>query len=132
MKLKKLRSLVAGLGSSPIQSYDSTESAMFEYFDRNLLMVSDEKKFKFRNVIPVDRYGYVRTDILFREKRSGEWKTVKTFPFQKDEIWVKLTGISTELFWLKKVRERPEFRWEFMMKKWFTKKIIRTEYYLKV
>lgn len=76
----------------PIQSYDSTQSAMIEYFDKNHTMISDEKKFKFRNVIPVNRYGDVRADILFQEKRSGEWKTVKSFPFQKDEIWVKLSG----------------------------------------
>ncbi|SKB77147.1 energy transducer TonB [Dyadobacter psychrophilus] len=79
--------------TAPIPSYDSTQSAMIEYFDRNHIMVSDDKKFKFRNVIPVDRYGDVRADILFQEKRGGEWKTVKTFPFQKDEIWVKLTGV---------------------------------------
>ena len=76
----------------PIPSYDSTQSAMIEYFDKNLTMVSDEKKFKFRNVIPVNRYGDVRADILFQEKRGGEWKTVKTFPFEQDEIWVNLTG----------------------------------------
>lgn len=77
----------------PIASYDSSQSAMIEYFDKNHMMVSDEKKLKFRNVIPVNRYGDVRADILFQEKRSGEWKTVKTFPFQKEEIWVKLTGL---------------------------------------
>lgn len=75
-----------------IPSYDSTQSAMIEYFDKNLIMISDVKKFKFRNVIPVDRYGDVRADILFQEKRGGDWKTVKTFTFRKDEIWVKLTG----------------------------------------
>lgn len=67
---------------------DSAQNAMIEYFDKNHTMVSDEKKFKFRNVIPVNRYGDVRADILYQEKRGGEWKTVKTFPFQKDEIWV--------------------------------------------
>lgn len=77
----------------PIPSYDSAENAMVEYFDKNYLMVSDEKKFKYRNVIPVDRYGNVRADILFQEKRGGDWKIVKTFPFQKDEIWVKLSGV---------------------------------------
>jgi len=76
----------------PIPSYDSTENAMIEYFDKNHMMVSVEKKFKFRNVIPVNRYGDVRADILFQERRSGDWKTVKTFPFQKEEIWVQLTG----------------------------------------
>ncbi|QRR00023.1 energy transducer TonB [Dyadobacter sandarakinus] len=78
--------------TAPIPSYDATQSAMVEYFDKNQNMVSDEKKFKFRNVIPVDTYGDVRADILFQEKRGGEWKTVKTFPFQKEEIWVKLSG----------------------------------------
>jgi hypothetical protein len=53
----------------PIPSYDSTQRAMVEYFDKNQTMVADEKKFKFRNVIPVDRYGDVRADILFQEKR---------------------------------------------------------------
>lgn len=78
--------------TAPIPSYDSTQNAMIEYFDKNQMLVSDEKRHKFRNIIPVDRYGDVRADILFQEKRGGEWKTVKTFPFQKDEIWVKLTG----------------------------------------
>jgi outer membrane biosynthesis protein TonB len=78
--------------TAPIPSYDGRQSAMIEYFDKNQMIVSDEEKSKFRNVIPVDRYGDVRADILFQEKRGGEWKTVKTFPFQKDEIWVKLLG----------------------------------------
>jgi len=78
--------------TSPIPAYDSAQNAMIEYFDRNYVMVSDEKKFKYRNVIPVDQYGDVRSDILFQEKRNGDWKTVKAFPFQKNEIWVKLSG----------------------------------------
>jgi antitoxin component YwqK of YwqJK toxin-antitoxin module len=78
--------------TSPIPSYDSAQNAMIEYFDKNHTMVSDEKKFKFRNVIPVDRYGDVRADIMYQEKRGVEWKTLKSFPFQKDEIWVNLSG----------------------------------------
>jgi hypothetical protein len=78
--------------TAPIPSYDSSQNAMIEYFDKNQAMVADEKKFKFRNVIPVNRYGDVSADILFQEKRGGDWKTVKTFPFRKEEIWVKLSG----------------------------------------
>lgn len=78
--------------TTPIPAYDSVQNAMIEYFDKNYLMVSDEKKFKYRNVIPVDQFGDVRADILFQEKRGGEWKTVQAFPFQKNEIWVKLAG----------------------------------------
>ncbi|KAA6438305.1 hypothetical protein FEM33_16540 [Dyadobacter flavalbus] len=78
--------------TAPIPAYDSARHAMIEYFDKNYQMVSDEKKFRYRNIIPVDRYGDVRADILFQEKRSGDWKTVKAFPFVKNEIWVQLSG----------------------------------------
>ncbi len=76
----------------PIQEFDSTENAIIEYFDKNNVLTSDPKKFKFRNIIPVDSLGFVRDNILYEELRLDKWKTVKTIPFEKKEIWAHVSG----------------------------------------
>jgi hypothetical protein len=79
--------------TNPIPEFDSTENALIEYFDKNnVLIPNDPKKNKFRNVIPVDERGFVKSDILFQELRSGNWKTNFTLPFQKKEMWVRISG----------------------------------------
>lgn len=72
--------------------FDSTENAIQEYFDKNNILTTDKNKYKFRNMIPVDERGYVRSDILYQESRSGKWKTLRTIPFKKTEFWAKISG----------------------------------------
>ncbi len=78
--------------TNPMPEYDSTENAIIEYFDKDNLLTRDSKKYKFRNVIPVDERGFVRDDILYEELRLGKWKTVVKIPFEKKEIWAKVSG----------------------------------------
>ena len=81
--------------TSPIPEFDSTENAIIEYFDKNNVSTTDAKKFKFRNVIPVDTRGFVRDNILYEELRLDQWKTVKIIPFEKKEIWAHVSGTFT-------------------------------------
>lgn len=78
--------------TNPMPEYDSTENAIIEYLDKDNLMTRDSKKYKFRNVIPVDERGFVRDDILYEELRLGKWKTIVKIPFEKKEIWAKISG----------------------------------------
>ncbi|GLU56264.1 energy transducer TonB [Dyadobacter frigoris] len=78
--------------TNPMPEFDSTENALIEYFDKNnILIPNDQRKNKFRNVIPVDERGFVRGDILFQEFRLGKWKTNLTLPFEKKKIWTKIS-----------------------------------------
>ena len=78
--------------TNPMPEYDSTENSFIEYLDKDNLLTRDAKKYKFRNVIPVDERGFVRDDILYEELRLGKWKTVVKIPFEKKEIWATVSG----------------------------------------
>ncbi|MBE9465776.1 energy transducer TonB [Dyadobacter subterraneus] len=78
--------------TNPMPEYDSTQNALIEYFDKNNVETTNPEKFKFRNVIPVDERGFVSGDILFQELRLGNWKTNLSLPFEKKEIWAKVSG----------------------------------------
>ncbi|WP_159475565.1 TonB family protein [Dyadobacter sp. 3J3] len=81
--------------TNPMPEYDSTSNAIIEYLDKDNLLTRDPKKFKFRNVIPVDVRGFVRDDILYEELRLGKWKTVVKIPFEKKEMWATVSGSAT-------------------------------------
>jgi len=78
--------------TNPMPEFDSTENAIVEYFDKNNLRTVDVKKYKFRNFIPTDHLGYVRSDILYQELKSDKWKTLITIPFSKKEIYAHIFG----------------------------------------
>jgi len=78
--------------TNPMPEFDSTENAIVEYFDKNNLRTADVKKYKFRNFIPTDHLGYVRSDILYQELKSDKWKTLITIPFYKKEIYAHIFG----------------------------------------
>lgn len=80
--------------TNPMPEFDSTQNALIEYFDKNNIQTANAEKFKFRNFIPVDERGFVNGDILFQELRLGNWKTNMSLPFEKKEIWAKISGLS--------------------------------------
>ena len=78
--------------TNPIPEFDSTENVIIEYFDKNNAPSIEPEKYKFRNIIPVDKFGFVRDDIQYEERRLNQWKMVKKIPYEKKEIWAHISG----------------------------------------
>jgi hypothetical protein len=55
-------------------SYDSTRSALVDYFDQKYNPVSDPKKYEYRSILPVDDNGYIRADVIYEQMKGGRWK----------------------------------------------------------
>ncbi len=80
--------------SPPIPNYDLEEKVLYEYFDKDQVLTTDEGKYEYRRVIPVDDYGMIRGDVRFQQSRRKGWQDVITFPYIESEVWVKVHGSS--------------------------------------
>lgn len=75
---------------SPDNKFDSTLNALVYYYDEKDVATDQKETAKKRFVVPVDRYGYVKHDILWQNKKKrGGWQTTKETPVKRKEIFVK-------------------------------------------
>jgi TonB family protein len=75
----------------PITGYDSTLNAYVFYYDKNKASCASGEAAKYRDVTPVNRYGYTDGDILFQELKKNNWKTMITVSVKRVEEWQKIT-----------------------------------------
>ena len=73
----------------PTSGFDSTKSALVNYFDNQYRVAVDPKKYEYRSILPLDDDGYIKADVVYEQFRGGKWKEVSRIPFQKKEIWYK-------------------------------------------
>lgn len=73
----------------PTPGFDSTKFALVNYFDSQYRGVSDPKKYEYRSILPLDKEGYIKADVVYEQLRGGKWKEISRIPFQKKEIWYK-------------------------------------------
>jgi TonB family protein len=86
-------------------SYDSTRSALVDYFDQKYNPVSDPKKYEYRSILPVDDNGYIRADVVYEQMKGGRWKEIGKANFEKKEIWHKTGYVgsvadSVKAYWI--------------------------------
>jgi hypothetical protein len=69
--------------------FDSSRSALVDYFDEKYTPVSDPKKYEYRSILPVDDNGYIRANVVYEQLKGGKWREIGTAGFEKKEIWHK-------------------------------------------
>ena len=77
--------------TASLPAYDANQQALYEYFDKNQVPTADSTKYEYRSQIPVDARGFVRDQVEYQQNRKGKWKTISTLPFQKEEIWYRIS-----------------------------------------
>jgi TonB family protein len=75
--------------AGPITEYDSTLSAYVFYYDKNRARCERMESAKFRDVMPVNAYGYTDGDVLFQEFKKDKWTTKHTVAVKKVQQWEK-------------------------------------------
>ncbi|MCE6990648.1 energy transducer TonB [Dyadobacter sp. CY323] len=76
--------------SPPRSNYDSTRSALIDYYDSKYVPTTDPAKIRYRMIIPVDENGYVKDDVVYEEEKGAKWKQTGSASFEKKEIWFHL------------------------------------------
>ncbi|WP_026631959.1 energy transducer TonB [Dyadobacter alkalitolerans] len=71
----------------PNAAFDSTRSALINYFDGRFRVAKDPKKYEYRSVMAVNDQGYINNDVIYEQLKGSKWKEVARVPFKKREIW---------------------------------------------
>jgi TonB family protein len=92
LKSEKVRQYVSYpivFKAAPKGNFDSTRSAFVDYFDETYVPTQDPKKFEYRLVLPVDKRGFLRDNVLYEQNKGGRWKEVGSAVFEKKDVWYK-------------------------------------------
>lgn len=71
----------------PNTSFDSTKFAIVNYFDDRYRIAKDPKKYEYRSIMPVNKQGYISSDVIYEQLKGSKWKEVARVPFKKKDIW---------------------------------------------
>lgn len=77
--------------AAPKDNFDSTKSNMLGYYNEKYIPVTNETEYKYRSVMPVSAEGNIKGDIAFEELQNKKWKQIFTAPFQRKELWYKIS-----------------------------------------
>ncbi|MCF0052638.1 energy transducer TonB [Dyadobacter sp. LJ53] len=75
--------------TGPLNTYDSTQTALIGYFDSKNAPTTDPKKYEYRSITPVDARGYVKGDVIYEERSGKKWNKVGTATFFRERFWYK-------------------------------------------
>ena len=75
----------------PRQGFDSTQSNLIGYYNDQYITENNVAAYKYRSVMPVNEDGNIKGDILFEELKNKNWKQIFTVPFQRTELWYKVS-----------------------------------------
>jgi TonB family protein len=78
--------------SHVLTNFDSTQSGLIHYYNDKFAVVNDPKLYQYRSIIPLDKRGIIKSDIVYEELKGGKWKQISTVPFKRKELWYKVHG----------------------------------------
>lgn len=81
----------------PAVNFDSTSFSFIDYYDNKFIKIEDPSQFEYRIVRPVDEAGYIKSDVVYDQKRGKKWVNMGKVPFQRKEVWYKHAYVENKM-----------------------------------
>lgn len=85
--------------AEPRPNFDSTRSALVDYYDGKYAVVQDQNSARYRSIIPLNEKGYLNGDIVYEELQFKKWNKIASIPFKHESYWMPVyeTGVDSVL-----------------------------------